>query len=170
MQVLQCCCPPLCLLLLSAYSGKGVKGDGRGGEASSPDTLVKTDMGRVLEIHVAETREYLRELMIKLYKRDPRELKKSPYKTIDENLVRLFDTKHDWDFPGLDGKEGIDAARLIFADDYQGDRVFSFVAGLTSMVMNAYNNKTEFYLLQSVNPQNLYNSTRNMEIAVEAEA
>lgn len=98
-------------------------------------------------------------------KRNPRELKKSPYKTIDENLVRLFDAKHEWDFPQLEGKQGIDALHLTFADNYRGDRVFSFVAGLTAMIMTAYNNKTEFYWLQSVAPQNLYNSARNIEIA-----
>lgn len=154
------------IFLLSACNGNTVKEDSPDAKGFSLDALVKSEIGQVLEVHVKETRKYLRELMVKLYKRNPRELKKSEYKTIEENLVRLFDVKHEWDFPELQGKEGIDAIRLTFADDYQGDRVFSFVAGLTSMIMASYNHNTEFYLLQSVNPQNLYNSARNIEIAI----
>ena len=41
--------------------------------------------------------------MSKLYKRNPRELKKSSYKMAEENIVRLFDLKHTWDFPELGG-------------------------------------------------------------------
>lgn len=130
------------------------------------DSLVKTDVGVVLEIHVRESRSLLRELMGKLYKRNPRELKKSAYPTAEENIDRLFEQRHGWNFPELEGKRDIEAIKLTFDEGFQGDRVFAFVAGLTSMLMATYNYKTEFYVLDSVDPQSLYNSARNIEIAV----
>ena len=130
------------------------------------DSLVKTDVGVVLEIHVHEAREYLRTLMGKLYKRNPRELKKSVYPTAEENIDRLFEQRHGWNFEELDGKQGIDAIRLTFSDEFKGDRVFAFISGMTFMIMSSYGYKTEFYMLDTVDPQNLYNSARNIEIAV----
>ena len=47
--------------------------------------IVKSDIDNVLEIHVSESRELLKELMSKLYKRNPSELKKSPNKIAEEN-------------------------------------------------------------------------------------
>ncbi len=168
--MMQAILKPPCLMLLfialGACAGKEAREEGPAGKRLSLDALVKSETGEVLEVHVAEARKYLRELMMKLYKRNPRELKKSKYQSIDENLLQLFDLRHGWDFPELQGKTGIAAIRLTFAAEYQGDRVFSFVAGLTSMIMAAYNNQSEFYLLQSVDPQNLYKSARNIEIAV----
>lgn len=154
------------ILLLAACNEGTVKEDSPEGARFSVGSLVKTDMGEVLGVHVSEARKYLRTLMVKLYKRNPRELKKSQFTTIQENLIRVFDEDHDWNFPELEGKKGIEAIRLTFSDNYHGDRVFSFITGLTSMIMASYNHKTEFYLLQSVDPQNLYNSARNIEIAV----
>jgi hypothetical protein len=44
--------------------------------------------------------------------------------------------------------------------------VLAFIAGLSTMIMAAYNDKAEFYVLDELNPQKLYNSARNIEIAV----
>lgn len=60
----------------------------------------------------------------------------------------------------------MDAIRLAFEQTFEGDRVFAFILGLTSMIMAAYGDKTEFYMLDKVDPQKLYNSARNVEIAV----
>ena len=130
------------------------------------DSLAKSDIGVVLEVHVHESRALLRELMLKLYKRNPRELKKSIYSSAEENIDRLFEQRHGWNFPELEGKMGTDAIQLTFNDDYRGDRVFAFMAGLTSMIMSSYGYKTEFYMFDSADPQFLYNSARNIEISV----
>jgi hypothetical protein len=103
--------------------------------------------------------------MSKLYKRNPRELKKSSYKMAEENIVRLFDLEHTWDFPELAGTHDIESIRLVFNEEYQGDRVFAFVSGLISMIMKSYNYKSKFYMINSVDPQKLYNGARNLEIA-----
>lgn len=129
-------------------------------------SLAKTDIDGVLDIYVREARTYLRELMVKLYKRNPRELQKSRYPDIDRNVARVFDQAHNWKFEELGRLKSIDAVHLAFDEDYQGDRVFAFVVGLVSMVMMSYGNKADFYILDSVDPQKLYNSARNIEIAI----
>jgi len=126
--------------------------------------IVKSDIDNVLDVHIDESRRLLKELMSKLYKRNPRELKKSSYKMVEENIVRLFDLTHTWDFPELGGTHDIESIRLVFNEEYQGDRVFAFVSGLMSMIMKSYNYKSKFHMIDSVDPQKLYNCARNLEI------
>jgi len=140
--------------------------EGLDGESFEIKSLAKSDIDDVLDIHVEATRQYLRNLMAKLYKRNPRELKKSKYQNPQENIIRAFDLKHSWNFNELDGMKSVDAIHLTFDDNYAGDRVFSFIVGLTSMVMASYEYKTDFYLFDTVDPQKLYNTARNIEIAV----
>jgi hypothetical protein len=129
-------------------------------------SLAKGDIDNVLDIYVHEVRQLLRELMVKLYKRNPKQLKISPFNDIDKNVSRVFDKYHDWSFKQLDYKESVDAIKMTFDDTYHGDRVFSFIVGLSSMLMASYGDKTDFYMLDEVDGQALYNSARNIEIAV----
>ncbi len=157
----------LFFLVISACSqNPNRQGEGPGEKKFNVKSLAKSDIDTILDIHVQEVRSHLQELMIKLYKRNPRELKRSDYKTIKENIIRVFDLEHDWNFPELEGKKGVDAIQLTFDNIFEGDRVFSFIVGLTSMLMASYEYKTEFYLFDTVDPQKLYNSARNIEIAV----
>ena len=59
-------------------------------------SLAKSDIDSVLDTHIREMRNNLRELMIKLYKRNPRELAKSGHHQIEKNVARIFDEQHDW--------------------------------------------------------------------------
>lgn len=153
------------LLLLGACAQHEGRDGGPRREPYRLSSLAKTDVGRIMEVHVQEVRATLRLLMEKLYRRNPRELARSPHPDAAANVRRLFEQRHDWNFPDLDARAGIDAVRLGLAPEYGGDRVFAFVAGLDSMIMDAYEHKSEFFLFDSVNPQNLYNSARNIEIA-----
>ena len=152
--------------LINACSQSETKEEGPKSEKFNFDSLVKSDIGLVLEVHVHESRALLRELMLKLYKRNPRELKKSIYSSAEENIDRLIEQMHGWNFPELEGKMGPAAIQLTFSDDYRGDRVFAFMAGLSSMIMSSYGYKTEFYMFDSADPQFIYNSARNIEISV----
>jgi hypothetical protein len=135
-------------------------------EGTGISQIAKSDIDNVLDVHIQESQRLLRELMVKLYKRNPRELKKSELKLIEEQLVRLFDLEHRWDFPELEGKYDIELIQLTFNEDYKGDRVFAFIAGLMSMIMKSYNYQSEFFMFDTVEPQKLYNCARNIEIAV----
>ena len=154
------------LLVLTACNQEIVRENKPITESSGVSQIAKSDIDNVLDVHIKESQDLLRELMIKLYKRNPRELKKSELKLIEEQLVRLFDLEHAWDFPELQGKHDVELIKLTFKEEYQGDRVFAFVAGLMSMIMKSYNYQSDFYLFDTVEPQKLYNCARNIEIAV----
>ena len=155
------------LVLFSVACSRQEKPDQDPAETEfSAQSLAKGDIDNVLDIYVHEVRKLLRELMVKFYKRNPNQLKKSPFNDIDKNVSRVFDRTHDWSFKQLDYKEGVDAIQLTFDDDYHGDRVFSFIVGLSSMLMASYGDKTDFYMLDDIDGQALYNSARNIEISV----
>jgi len=128
-------------------------------------SLIKTDIDMVAEVHFQETYASLRALMAKLYRRNPREWRKTGQASGDAVVFLVFDTQHDWRFKELGDKKGTDAIQLAFREDYQGDRVLAFIVGLATMHLSAYNDKSEFFVLDELSPQKLYNSARNIEIA-----
>lgn len=154
------------LLMLTACNKEIVRENKPITESTAVAQIAKADIDNVLDVHIKQSQALLRELMTKLYKRNPRELKKSELKLIEEQLVRLFDLEHRWDFPELQSKHDVELIKLAFKEEYNGDRVFAFVSGLMSMIMKSYNYQSEFYLFDTVEPQKLYNCARNIEIAV----
>ncbi len=157
----------LCSLLMLAACNKEIVRENKPvTKSNAVSQIAKSDIDNVLDVHIKQSQALLRELMTKLYKRNPRELKKSELTLIEEQLVRLFDLEHSWDFPELKGKYDVELIKLTFKEEYQGDRVFAFVSGLMSMIMKSYNYQSEFYLFDTVEPQKLYNCARNIEIAV----
>ena len=154
------------LLTVAGCSHDSEKKDNPKKSSFSVKSLGKSDIDNVLDTHVQEIRGYLRELMIKLYKRNPRELEKSRYHEIEKNVKRVFEEQHNWKFAELQDRKSVDAIHLAFEQTFEGDRVFALIVGLTSMIMAAYDNKTDFYMFDKVDPQKLYNSARNIEIAV----
>ena len=128
--------------------------------------LAKTDIDMVADIHIRQAEELLRRLAGKLYRRNPRELHKVPGMSTEVRLSQLFDSDRSLLFPELDNQRGIEAMLLAFDQDYTGDRVFALLVGLVSMVHSAYGNNAEFFMFDSLDPQNLYNSARNIEILV----
>ena len=156
----------LSLFLLSSCNKEIVRENKPVEQGSGFTAIAKSDIDNVLDVHIRQSQKLLKELMIKLYKRNPRELKKSELKLPQEQIVRLFELEHNWDFPELEGRYDVDVIKLTFTNDYQGDRVFSLIAGLLSMVMKSYNYKSEFYMFDTVDAQKLYNCARNIEVAV----
>jgi hypothetical protein len=150
----------------TACSQQSARGENPKKSSFNIKSLAKSDIDDVLDIHVREMRGYLRELMVKLYKRNPRELDKSKYPDINQNITRVFNQVHNWKYEELNNRKSIDAIYLVFDENFEGDRVFAFIVGLTSMVMSSYGYKDDFYMLDTVDPQKLYNSARNIEIAV----
>lgn len=128
--------------------------------------LAKSEIDKVAEAHLDHSMASLRLVMGKLYRRNPRELAKGVAPTADAAIARAFDPALAWRFPELEGKYGTDALHLAFAPEYTGDRVFAFIAGLGGMIHQAYNGQQEFHLFDQLDPQNLYNAARNVEIAV----
>lgn len=155
----------ICLSVLAACANTGTVPE-KSASGFSPLQLAKTDIDRVAEAHQREIFSNLRLLAEKLYRRNPRELKKSSRTGIAAGLARIFEGRHAWNFPELQGKRGAQAIQLAFQDDYRGDRVLAFMAGLGGMIQTAFQDKTEFFVLDDLDPQSLYNAARNVEIAV----
>ncbi len=148
----------LCIMVLAGCASSGCDVKGRSFEMSS---LVKTDIDLVTETHQRVVFTGLRELAVKLYKRNPREWKKDGHKSLEEAVEAIAADP----FPSVDGKTSIDCIRLAFDVDFQGDRVKAFVAGLETMVLSSYENRRSFYIHNLLDAQKLYNSARNIELA-----
>ncbi len=134
--------------------------------AFDPGQLAKTDIDRVADAYRQDVLASLRLLAEKLYRRNPHEWRKSGATDVEAALDRLMDPHAAWRFAEFDGHYGTDAMQLAFRDDYRGDRVLALVAGLGGMIQAAFNDKTEFYMTDDLDPQKLYNSARNVEIVV----
>lgn len=129
--------------------------------------LAKTDFDRLADVEVQENTESLKLLMLKLYKRNPNELKKSTSDPAEKMINWVFNAEdqHHFLFPEIHNLKETDAIFLAFKPEYKGDRVLPFIVGLHTMLLKAHNNKSEFYLQDSLDPQRIYNAARNVEIA-----
>ncbi|HEY7986852.1 MAG TPA: hypothetical protein VIE17_08015 [Methylophilaceae bacterium] len=127
--------------------------------------LGKADLDRMADVEMQANSDSLRLLMIKLYKRNPHELKKSTSSSVDEMVTWVFNGPHGWQFKEINRKQGTEAIQLAFDPKYKGDRVLPFIVGLQTMLVKAHGGKVDFYMTDSIEPQNVYNAARNVEIA-----
>lgn len=144
----------MCLMLFSGCGSKGF----------NIKNIAKTDTDLVTDTHIRRINALVDELVVKLYKRNPRELAKVPGQTVKMRLRQMTSFPAALRYPELGGKGSIDAMQLAFDDDYYGDRVFALGVGLRGMLFKAYDEKTELFMLDNLDPQKLYNSARNIEI------
>ncbi|WP_373563713.1 hypothetical protein [Vibrio sp. Y2-5] len=133
--------------------------------------LGKSDVDFVMDVHVKQQKQMLMELTRKLYVRNPWQLRKSSGMSVDARMAQIFGTYNTIEIPSLvfdelNGATGIDAILLSFDENFQGDRVFAAMVGLTEMLRRSYNHQQEFFIIDSLNEQSLYNSARNIEIFV----
>jgi hypothetical protein len=151
-------------LTLMACSTKLDKA-GRTESTVNPKYLLKSEVDRIADTNRTEVVDGLLLIADKLYKRNPKEWKKSGAASREAAVDRLRQRQYrSWpEFSGL--REGA-VASLAFNEAYAGDRVMALVYGLLSMVDAAYEHKEEFYILDSLNETKLYNSARNMDVAV----
>lgn len=126
----------------------------------------KSDFDRMADVEMRENSQSLRILMTKLYKRNPRELRKSTSGSAEDMAKWVFESRQDWRFQAINNSEGTDAIQQAFKPEFQGDRVLSLIVGIQTMLIKAHGGKTEFFLTDNIDPQNIYNAARNVEIAV----
>ena len=92
MRLLFCLLLPLCLCSCGGYEIKN---------------LAKSDIDLVADEFIQETRSAVRELVVKLYKRNPVQLQKNPGMTIEGRLAQLRVHRNELNFVELGGKQGI---------------------------------------------------------------
>jgi hypothetical protein len=130
-----------------------------------PKQIGKADIDRVADLHRREIFASVRLLAEKLYRRNPREWKKGGHASVEAALDRLLDPRTGWRPVDAAGRRGTDAILLALTADFTGDRVAAFIGGLGGMLNSAFEEKTEFYLPDELDPQKIHNSARNLEIA-----
>jgi hypothetical protein len=124
-------------------------------------SLAKTDIDLVTELHQQVVFSSLKELAVKLYKRNPREWKKEGHKSLDYAVAAIT----EYPFPDVNGRSSTECIRLAFDEQFHGDRVRAFIVGLETMVLKAYDGRKDFYILDLLDAQKLYDSARNIELA-----
>ena len=154
----------LLVAVLAACSTKMGK-DGRTQTTVDAKYLAKTEVDRIADTVRSEAQEGLMSIADKLYRRNPREWKKAGVASREAALARLKN-RNVRSLPELGGLREGPAAALAFTESYEGDRVAALMFGLLTMNDAAFEHKNEFYILDGLNEQKLYNCARNMEIAV----
>ena len=127
-----------------------------------PRRLAQSDTQLVLEQVREQIDSELAELQRKLYLRNPKYLNASG-KTLRMRTAQLKQAIY---YQELYEKRGVDAIRLAFNPEFQGDRVFAYVYGLASMIDDSYDRKRSFYLLDRPSGTAIFNSARNIETAL----
>jgi hypothetical protein len=128
--------------------------------------LAKSDADLIMEIQISYSMEYLRQLTEKLYRRNPKEWRKGGQGSLEKAVARIFGPLRTGYFPELRGNRSVNSMRLAFDEHYRGDRVLALMEGLRGMILDSYNGKRELYILDDLDPQKLYHSARNLEIAI----
>lgn len=140
-------------------------GAGKAIAGFDPKQIAKGDVDRMADAHRKEAFAGVRVLADKLYKRNPREWRKGGHASQEAALEALLDPRTGWRLADLPGKAGPEIILAGLAPDYAGDRVAAFIAGIGGMLNAAFDNKTEFFMLDDLDPQKLYNAARNLEVA-----
>ncbi|GGI17758.1 MAG: hypothetical protein REI95_02845 [Oxalicibacterium faecigallinarum] len=154
------------ILLLSActaaHTNRGeVKSTSGGGRE-----MAQSDTNRIASIAMQHNLDSLYLLMDKLYRRNPAEWKKTAASREDamQRVRSAIEQRAAW--PGLQGQQDIRALSLALTPDFVGDRVAAFIHASADMIVTAHDGKTEFFLVDSLDAQHIYNAARNIEIAV----
>lgn len=156
-------------LLLTACSTMDTASTKHGevkGASISGREMGQSDTNRIATLGMQSNLDSLYLLMAKLYRRNPAEWKKTAASR-DESIKRVRDAieqRQPW--PGLQGQRDIRALSLALAPEFSGDRVAAFIYASADMIIAAHDGKTEFFLVDGLDAQHVYNAARNIEIAV----
>ncbi|MFK7731530.1 MAG: hypothetical protein AB8B48_07885 [Pseudomonadales bacterium] len=123
--------------------------------------VAKTDTSLVIETHYQQTREILKELTGKFYKRNPSQLPTS--KTVDERVASLFGVHDGVGFSECGPGVEIELMEASLKESFRGDRVFCLMAGLVGMINHSFAYKDSFYVTDTLDQQKIYHSARNLE-------
>ena len=137
----------------------------QGAEFSSGE-LLQSEGNRITQNAMTANHRSLMLLADKLYRRNPAEWRKSAAtrETALAQLELALLSAQPW--APLAGQRDVAALSLALSPDFAGDRVAAFIVACADTIVTAHGGKREFYYLDGVDPQHLYNAARNMEIAL----
>lgn len=155
----------VCAVLTGCSTTPTPRGEVKGMSASSKE-MAQSDTNRIATIAMRDNLESLYLLMDKLYRRNPAEWRKTGTSR-EESIKRVraaVEQRQPW--PGLQGQRDIKALSLALSPEFSGDRVAALIYGSADMIVAAHDGKTEFFLIDGLDAQHIYNAARNIEIAV----
>jgi hypothetical protein len=154
------------LVFITSCSSSQIKSPTSQYDKSSVNQFAKTDFDRMADLEIRENMESLKILALKFYKRNPSQLKKSTQDNAEKMVNWIFHGDHNNEFEQLQNKKDVECLNLVFDESFNGDRVLALVIGLKTMLLESHGNKTDFYLFDKLDPQNIYNVARNTEVVV----
>jgi hypothetical protein len=154
------------LVFITSCSSNQIKSPTSQYDKSSVNQFAKTDFDRMADLEIRENMESLKILALKFYKRNPSQLKKSTQDNAEKMVNWIFHGDHNNEFEQLQNKKDIECLNLVFDESFNGDRVLALMIGLKTMLLESHGNKTDFYLFDKLDPQNIYNVARNIEVVV----
>ncbi|HEY4316550.1 MAG TPA: hypothetical protein VGN04_03005 [Herbaspirillum sp.] len=161
--------PLLLAVLLSVLAGCSSTaptnhGEVQGASASGRE-MAQSDTNRIATIGMQANLDSLYLLMDKLYRRNPAECRKTGADRDDciRKVKEAIVGRKDW--PGLQGQRDIKALSTALKPEFEGDRVAAFIYATADMIIAAHGGKTEFFLVDGLDAQYVYNAARNVEIA-----
>ncbi len=155
----------LCAALTACSTTPAPRGEVKGMSASGAE-MGQSDTNRMATIGMRDNLESLYLLMDKLYRRNPAEWKKTAASR-EESIKRVREAiaqRQPW--ADLQGLRDIKALSLALKPEFSGDRVAALIYSSADMIVTAHGGKTEFFLIDNLDAQHIYNAARNVEIAV----
>ena len=141
------------------------RGEVRGAEFH-PGELLQSEGNRVTQAGMRANEVSLMLLADKLYRRNPAEWRKSA-PSREAALARIeaaIQAGQPW--APLAGRRDVAALSLALSPDFTGDRVAAFILSCQDTIVTAHGGRRDFYYLDGVDPQHIYNAARNMETAL----
>ncbi|TBU84829.1 hypothetical protein DNK34_21690 [Pseudomonas dryadis] len=131
-----------------------------------PGELFQTHSDRLATIGMRNNLNSLYRLMDKLYRRNPREWRKTGLESSEAAQRAVQQAiEQGRPLPSLEGREDIVALSYALSVEFQGDRVGAFIYAIGSMLVTAHGGRTQFYLTDSIDAQFVHNAARNIERA-----
>ncbi|WP_447745615.1 hypothetical protein [Pseudomonas nicosulfuronedens] len=159
--------PPcfLTLALLAGCTSPPVKKD-VDGMGFSAGQMLQNDANRAANLAMRDNLDSLSLQLDKLYKRNPREWKKTAAVSREAARQQVMQAITDQKpLPGLGGRKSVGALPLAFDPDFQGDRAGALIYGLGSMLYELYGDTDTQHLLSGLNSQMTANAAWNIEVA-----
>ncbi|SFD71697.1 hypothetical protein SAMN04489710_105138 [Paracidovorax konjaci] len=128
--------------------------------------LAQSDVNRMATLAMRDNLDSLYRLADKLYRRNPAEWRRGAAASREQALAQVreaIEQRQPW--APLQGRRDIAAMAFALSPEFPGDRVAAFIHATADMLITAHGGKTEFFLIDSLDAQYLYNAARNVESA-----
>jgi hypothetical protein len=154
---------------LLAAAGCSSMRDTQRAEPYSNHEWLQSGANRIANLSLRDNLQSVRRVQSTLYKRNPREWRKSAA-SMDDATQRAWDAVLKGPpLPELKGATGIDAIRMAFdtgPQGFQGDRVAALVVGWATMLKQANGDTWDQTMIDGVNAENSFRAARNFEISL----